>query len=342
MKFDFCIGNPPYQQEKTGDSNTATPVYHNFIDAAYQVANKTLLIHPARFLFNAGYTPKDWNEKMLNDEHLKILLYNPNASEIFPGVEIKGGVAISYHDNGKEFGAIKIFTQYNDINSILHKVLNSKQFESLSDIIVSSFAYHFTKAFYNENPELLGRASKGHDYDIQSNTFSVFPEVFSEESSIDDSYIRILGRENNKRSWKYIKRKYVTDVSNLDYYKIFLPKATGIGQFGEILPELILGKPGDGATVTFISIGCFKTEQEAINCSKYIKTKLSRAILNVLKVTQDNTPGKWKYVPLQNFTDKSDIDWNVSIANIDRQLFKKYGLSAEEINFIETHVKEME
>lgn len=75
---------------------------------------------------------------------------------------------------------------------------------------------------------------------------------------------------------------------------------------------------------------------------KYIKSKFARAMLNVLKITQHLTPDVWKYVPRQDFTDKSDIDWSVSIANIDKQLYKKYGLSEEEIAFIETNVKEME
>ena len=68
MKFDFCIGNPPYQENRQGESNTQTPVYNTFMDAAYGVSDKTMLITPARFLFNAGYTPKDWNKKMLNDK----------------------------------------------------------------------------------------------------------------------------------------------------------------------------------------------------------------------------------------------------------------------------------
>ena len=74
----------------------------------------------------------------------------------------------------------------------------------------------------------------------------------------------------------------------------------------------------------------------------YLKTKFVRTMLGLLKITQDNDREAWKFVPLQNFTSNSDIDWNTSIPNIDRQLYKKYGFSPEEIEFIETHVKEME
>lgn len=340
--FDFAIGNPPYQNELMGDSNTATPVYHTFMDSAYDLSDKTLLITPARFLFNAGYTPKDWNQKMLNDEHLKVISYMPDSAQVFSGVDIKGGVVITYHDNEQTFGAIRIFTRYKEVNTILPKVLSEKSFLSISDIIVTSFAYHYTNALYEENPDLRGRASKGHSYDIQSNAFSVFPEVFFDEvPNGNDSYIRILGRSKGKRCWKYIKRKYVTDVSNLDAYKAFYPKATGTGQFGEELPEAVIGSIGDGGTVTFLSIGNFKTVEEAKNCVKYAKTKFARTLLGVLKVTQDNTPGKWKYVPLQDFSSNSDIDWSKSVHEIDLQLYRKYGLSNEEIDFIETNVKEM-
>lgn len=92
-----------------------------------------------------------------------------------------------------------------------------------------------------------------------------------------------------------------------------------------------------------MSIGSFEklSEAEAEACLKYIKTKFARALLGVLKVTQHNSPDKWKYVPLQDFTSTSDIDWSKTIPDIDQQLYKKYGLSNDEINFIETHVKEM-
>ena len=339
--FDYVIGNPPYQEEKQGDSNTATPMYNHFMDATYEISDKVELIHPARFLFNAGYTPKNWNKKMLNDVHFKVLLYEPDGTKVFPNTDIKGGIAITYRDQHKDFGAIEIFTQYTEMNQILHKILGSPDFIGLSSIIVTSFAYHYSKTLYEENSQLRGRASQGHDYDIQSNAFSVYPEVFFDNPPDDENYIRILGREGNNRCWKYIKRSYVTEVSNLDTYKVFFPKATGIGQFGEILPEGIIGKPGDGGTVTFISIGSFSSEKEALNCLKYTKGKFARALLSVLKVTQDNTPGKWKYVPLQDFTPNSDIDWSKSIHEIDLQLYHKYGLDEKEIEFIETHVKEM-
>ena len=139
-----------------------------------------------------------------------------------------------------------------------------------------------------------------------------------------------------------MKRKYVDYPNNLPKWKVFVPKSNGSGALGEVLSTPLIGKPLIGHTQTFMSIGCFDTEQEAQNLLKYIKSKFARTMLGVLKVTQDNPPKTWKYVPLQDFTSSSDIDWTKSVHEIDLQLYDKYGLTAEERNFIETNVKEMD
>ena len=110
MKFDYVIGNPPYQEETDSDSTRMPPVYNLFMDESYKVAHKVELITPARFLFNAGYTPKSWNEKILNDEHFKVLMYEVDSAKFFPNIDIKGGVAITYRDARQVFGAIGTFT----------------------------------------------------------------------------------------------------------------------------------------------------------------------------------------------------------------------------------------
>ena len=155
-----------------------------------------------------------------------------------------------------------------------------------------------------------------------------------------------MGREGNERVYKYIRRDYVNHVPNLDKYKVFVPKSNGSGALGEVLStpvigQPVIGQPVIGHTETFISIGSFDTNEEAQACYKYVCSKFCRVMLGILKCTPDNPPEKWKYVPLQDFTPSSDIDWTKSIEEIDQQLYKKYELSKEEIDFIETHVKEM-
>jgi len=344
MKFDFVIGNPPYQDETLGDNKGfAPPVYHKFLEEAYKIANTVEMIHPARFLFNAGSTPKQWNEQMLQDPHLKVLYFEQDSSKVFSNTDIKGGVVITHHDNAKDYGAIGTFTAYDELNTILKKIKRKNDFSEFSTIVITRTAYRLTDKMHDEHPEALGQLSNGHAYDMSTNIFERLPQIFYDEKPQDGAeYIQILGRENNERVYKYVRRDYINTVSNLDKYKIFLPKANGVGALGEILSMPILSDPMIGATETFLSIGAFEQKAEAEAALKYIKTKFARVLLGVLKTTQDITPEKWKCVPLQDFTHSSDIDWSTSIAEIDKQLYKKYNLSNEEIDFIETKVKEME
>lgn len=344
MKFDFIIGNPPYQDETLGENRGfAPPIYHLFLDGAYKVADKVELIHPARFLFNAGSTPKAWNQKMLADPHLKVLHYEQDASKIFSNTEIKGGVAITYHDIDKDYGEIGTFTAYQELNLILHKVHQHQNFSEFSSIVITRTAYRLTDKLHSDYPQAIYQLSSGHAYDMSTNIFERLPQVFYDIRPQDgQKYIQILGREGNNRVYKFIREDYVNKVINLHKYKLYLPKANGAGALGEVLSPPVLAEPGIGSTETFLSIGAFETENEAQAALKYIKTKFARIMLGVLKTTQDITPQKWENVPLQDFTTTSDIDWSKSISEIDQQLYEKYDLDETEIQFIETHAKEME
>lgn len=342
MKFDYVIGNPPYQDDTLGDNATfAPPVYNLFLEESYKIADKVEMIHPARFLFNAGSTPKAWNKKMLADEHLKILFYEQNSAKVFANTDIKGGVVVSYHNVNENYGAIEVFTPYDELNSVMKKVYSRKDFKSFSNIVITRTAYRLTDKMHQDFPQAINQLSKGHAYDMSTNIFERLPQIFLDDKP-DDTYIKILGRTNNERVYKYVKKEYVCEVLNLDKWKLFIPKASGVGELGEVISTPVITEPSVGHTESFLSIGIFDTKIETENCLKYIKTKFTRTLLGVLKITQDITPEKWKYVPLQDFTENSDIDWNKSIPEIDKQLYAKYGLSKDEINFIETNVKEME
>ena len=346
MKFDFIIGNPPYQDESNGElRNYAPPIYNLFMDECYKLSDRVELIHPARFLFNAGSTSKKWNECRLQDPHFKVLFYEEDGLKVFPSLStpLRGGVAITYRDAYEKFGAINTFTKYAEVNSILHKVIYNGNFHSLMDIVYSRTSCRLTDKMHEDHPNALSKLSNGHPYDMSSNIFQRLPEIFYDEKPFDKhEYIKILGRENNKRVYKYIQKEYVKETENLYSYKIYIAQATGSGEFGEALSEIIIEGPGVGATETFISIGNFTDKKEAVSISKYLKTKFTRTMLSILKVTQNGNKPVWKYVPLQDFTEHSDIDWTKSVAEIDKQLYAKYGLDETEINFIETHVKEMQ
>lgn len=344
MKFDVVVGNPPYQDENVGSNNQATPVYNYFYDLAEKIGEKYSLISPARFLSNQGATPKAWNKKMLNDSHVQIQYFNAKSMDVFPGVDIKGGVVVLHRDGEKEYGAIDTFIPFDELRSIFHKVKSFSE-ETISALVFSPDSYRLTDKLFEKHPELKDRTDASHAKAVASSVFSRYPEIFFDEKPQDgEDYIQIYGRLSGKRVYKFVKRLYVAEHANLDKWKVILPGANGTGAFGETLSTPIIAGPGIGHNQTFVSIGKFDTRFEAESLLKYIKSKFGRAMLGIMKTTQNNqSKNTWSKVPLQNFSEKSmNIDWKLSNSEIDRQLYKKYSLSQNEINFIETNVKEMD
>ena len=322
MKFDFIIGNPPYQESQE-TNNKAEAIYHYFYDNVSEITDRYMLISPARFLFNAGLTPKVWNKKMLSDNHLKVVKYYSNSADVFNNVNINGGVAIIYRDKNQNFGAINNFIPFDVLRKLAEKFKTDIE-NTLSSIIYGGRSeLKFNETFISEYPDIkeriLATIRKKHpsisslgpneEYEIKSSSFERTPFVFYDNDPCDgDEYYKILGIESGKRVFKWIKRKYLSprfpERNNIKCFKIFISNADGAaGQIGKPIPARILGKP------------------------------------MIAHPYESSIP---TFMPLQDFTPNSDIDWTKSVADIDRQLYAKYGLDESEIEFIETHVKEME
>jgi regulator of RNase E activity RraB len=339
MKFDIAIGNPPYQEETLGTSDN--PIYHLFMSQAYQLSEKACFITPARFLFNAGKTPKAWNREMLNDPHLEVAFYEEDSSKVFPNsVEIKGGIAVTLRDKSQKRGPILTFTPHLELSRILSKVKKHTDFRPLSNIVYLQNKF-LLDALYADKPEYVNIiGSGGRERRLTTSIFSQL-DVFTSNMVHDDD-LKVLGLINNTRVYRFIPSKYVETTVNTHKFKVVLPKTNSSGGLGEELSSPVIGEPGLGYTQSFIGIGNFDTLFEAESALNYIKTKFARAMLGTLKVTQDNNRDTWKNVPMQDFSKHSDIDWRRSINEIDQQLYKKYGLSSEEIAFIEAQIRPME
>lgn len=345
MKFDAIVGNPPYQNETA--TNKKEPVYPYFWECTKKISGLVSLITPARFLFDAGQTSKEWNRDMLQDEHISVINYYPDSKEVFQSVDIKGGVVILLRDNKKNFGAIDTFTAFSELNTILKKVKRELQKEkSIADCVYNQTRFNLDALYadYPEFQDIIG--SDGKDKRFRNNIFDKI-SLFSKERN-GDTDVEIIGLVSNKRTSRFFPIKYV-DISheNLFRYKVLVPAANGSGAIGEILStpvigQPVIGQPVIGHTQSFISVGAFETENEAVALLKYIKSKFARVMLGVLKVTQHNPASTWRFVPLQDFTEDSDIDWSKSIPEIDQQLYVKYNLTEEEIAFIESKIKPME
>lgn len=345
--FDTVIGNPPYNEDFNigGNKRYARPLYHHFINLSMSIGEQTLLVTPARFLFDAGSTPKEWNHRMLNDPHLSVLDYYHCSMKLFPKIDLKSGISIISYNNNKENegGAIKTFIPEPPLKSI-HQKVACKTRGSLSSIVSPRASYHLTEYALLEHPEIKRIMAQHTEHVVGSNAFSKLDDIIYFETKPDDTheYVRLLGLLNGKHTYRWIRLDYLRYPESFKQWKIFIGKADHTGAFGKILASPVIGEPFMGATDTFLTIGGFTTREEAEACCKYVKTRFCRVLLNILKRTQDATRGKWRYVPLQNFTSNSFIDWKQSISKIDQQLYKYYGLTVDEQQWIESHVTAME
>lgn len=206
-KFDVVIGNPPYQED-SALSTRKPPIYNKFMDAAFKISDRVELITPARFLFNAGQTPKDWNKERLADKHFKVLDYIPDASTVFPNTDIKGGVAITFRDKNNNYGAIEAFTAFPELNSILKKVKSGVDVDkqNIASIVSNRGLYRFSEDFYRDFPMAKSKVGSGTGNMIASNLFEKVPEAFSKELSGSND-VQLLGRLNGKRVYKSITKK---------------------------------------------------------------------------------------------------------------------------------------
>lgn len=334
-KFYAVVGNPPYQVEPELGSTRSLPIYDKFMDESFKVGERTELITPARFLFDSGQTNSSWNKKMLGSRHFKVMHYEADSSRVFCGVDIKGGVAVTYHDHSKDYEPIGMFIPIRELEGIVNKAGASSVEMSLAGIAGTQSNYNFDE-LYRDHPDCRQFISgEGRHSQLKSNALERVP-IFTERQQNEDD-LRILGLVNRERVYRYCPRKYI-DLQNesLFKWKVIVPASNGSGALGEVLSTPLIG-----FTQTFMSIGRFDSEEEAEAALAYVKTKFCRVLLGVLKNTQHNPPVTWRLIPLQDFTSTSDIDWSQSVSEVDQQLYRKYGLDADEIEFIESHVKEM-
>ena len=375
MKFDFVIGNPPYQ----GDNHKQ--LYPDFYLEAQKCADNVEMIFPTGW-----QVPKNaLNLQKMNTVDVKEdkqIVFINNISNAFPNVSGVGETNIilwkknyDNQNNGKQLiytngqnpelkklicKKSELLTNFPKILQQISNHFTNDEKHNLSSIVCSGRSVlKFNDEFINKYPDSpkkrlqaiqakqpnTTKLGPNEEYELKTSTFDVLDYAFLKEDPHSDNYYKLYGSSNNKRVARWIEKKYMTPRypkdNNLNCYKVLIAKAASAGDFGAKLSDTIIAHPNESCTSTFYGIGYFQTLLEAQNCSKYIKTKLFRALLGLLKTTRDNPAPVFAFIPLQDFSDKSDIDWSQTIKEIDCQLYKKYNLSEEEIEFIETNVKEM-
>ncbi|WP_337904790.1 Eco57I restriction-modification methylase domain-containing protein [Mesomycoplasma ovipneumoniae] len=343
VDFGSVIGNPPYQ-ENNSLRNRDDSIYNLFMEMGYSISDICIFVTPARFLNNVGSTPTIWNNKMLNDQHFKVERYAAKSTDIFEHVDIKGGIAITSRNQNLIYEPIEMFVSSNILREIYEKVkIKSNNFEdNISSLMYVQNKFNLKNVF-DDFPKLENIIKK--EKRITSSAFKDYNELFKEHRF--NNSVQIYGRVSNKRTYMWMHKKYLEPHDNFEFYKVFVPAANGSGALGEVLstPVIgypVIGYPVIGYTQTFISLGKFKTEHEAEALLKYIKSKFARLMLGLKKTTQNNkTKETWSKIPMQDFTENSDIDWTKSIVEIDEQLFDKYNLSIEERQHINKSIKDM-
>lgn len=237
MKFDFIIGNPPFNEEAPGTSTSDKPIYHLFMNEAFELSDKVELITPARFLFDAGATPTAWNKKMLSDNHFKVLFYEANTKNIFSSAEIPGGIVITYRDNNVDFGQIGTFTAYQELNLILKKTMPFLNSQGSLNVIIYT-QNKFNLDILNASIPDLDRIDKR----LESNIFKL--NIFTEKPLYNDD-LKIIGLFENKRVFRYVNRKFIDidNSPNIDKYKIILSKSNGASGTLGIEPARLITMP---------------------------------------------------------------------------------------------------
>ena len=343
MKFDFVIGNPPYQE--MSKNKMTRSIYPDFVRSSQAIGQIVSLVMPARWMSgeNGPYREtQHFIDEMLKGDHLQSFHLYPNSSDLFPNVDIKGGVCFFVWNRAyscdrvnytiTENGAYKkvltsfriaenVIIRFPELISILEKT------KAISTIYLNTWVssrnpFGFISDLFTKNKEGVSR--------------------ISEEKQQDDDYL-VHGLLKNKRVIRYIPNSALKKNIHIAHsYKVFLPRANGSGVFGEVFSTPMIGTPMMICTETFLQIGVFDNCTEAENLLKYVKTKYFRTMVGIKKTAVFNYKECFTFVPLQDFTAASDIDWSRSVAEIDRQLYAKYGLSAEEVAFIDEKIKPME
>lgn len=333
MQFQAVVGNPPYQIDDGGNGSSARPLYNLFIDQSKILTSRFVaLITPSRW-FAGGKGLDDFRETMLNDRRINTIVDYPNPKDCFPTLNISGGVSYFLWDkeyNGdcflvnmiqgtksiqrRSLNEFDIFVRYNDAINIIRKITKSTK-NFLSEIISS-------------------RKPFGIDSFVRGNNVKTKQSV----TVYSSAGIGYLPRSSILQGKEFI-----------DLHKVIIGKALS-GHIGEtdekgqvrVLARMFVLEPGSVCTESYLLAGGYKNKNEALHLELYFKTKFLRFLLLQALTSMNITKDKFRFVPMQDFTSKSDIDWSKSVAEIDKQLYKKYGLDKKEIAFIESMIKPME
>jgi len=342
MKFNVIVGNPPYQESDGGAQASARPIYHHFVNIAKKLNPTHIsMIMPTRW-YAGGRGLNDFREQMLNDTGISELHDFLKPDLIFPNINLRGGICFllwdNQHDNSKDL--TNVYTYNDDLNPTIN--LRSLKTDD-SDILIR----------HNRAIEITEKVKLNDDFESFENYISSlrpfgFRGYFTKDEkfrSSNEGLKNPIVCYGKGKQIGYLERDEINKNEDwISKYKVYTARANNIGtELNDDNLNTFIGKPNTICTESYIvvGIGLKLNNYSASNLSKYFKTRFARFQHSIGKAGQDATSKTYKFIPLQDFTSKSDINWTKSIEEIDKQLYEKYKLSKEEIEFIEKMIKTM-
>jgi Eco57I restriction-modification methylase len=335
MQFDVIVGNPPYQLDDGGYGTSAGAIYNMFVSQAKKLNPRYLtMVIPARW-FSGGKGLDQFRDEMINDDRIRVIHDFPDSSEVFPGVQIKGGVCfflwdrdnrglakVVTHDKGAQISFTErplvekgsdVFIRYNEGVEILKQVISHETGGGQEELV------------------LLLQGNKSFKNHVSSSKPFGF-RTFFQGTKIQKEGDVLIHQNGGKG---FVSRSDVSKNQQLiDTWKVFIPAA---GSGSDAFPHMILGKPflgkpGEISSETYNCIGPFASETEAKNVISYVTTRFFRFLVLLHKPSQHATQSVYTFVPNQDFS----IPWT------DEMLYKKYRITKSQVDFIDSMVRSME
>ena len=343
VKFGAVVGNPPYQEDDGGAQKSAKPIYHHFVRMSKILGEKySTLIIPARW-YAGGKGLDDFREEMINDKTIQQLDDFLHPEEVFPDTSNRGGVCYFLRNSSynNEINNVKVVSHYNanNISSAYRKmktrnldifIRDQKSIDILDKVFIDEKLITMEEYISPRKP-----------FGIESNIINT-----SKWSTNINSFTNPIKCLAKGLKFGYIDLQNVVSHRNwIEKWKVYTPRANNVGtELNDDNLNTIIGQPNSICTEAYIVIGADLelNENSANNIRKYFKSKFARFMHGIAKASHDASRTTYRFVPVQDFTSNSDINWSKSIAEIDKQLYKKYGLSEDEINYIESMIKPME
>lgn len=340
VKFGAVVGNPPYQISDGGAQASAKPIYQHFVLLGKELSNKyTCFITPTRW-FAGGKGLDEFRDLMLNDCTMKELHDFTTPEDVFPNTNNRGGICYFINDIEKNNDIVRVVTYKDDkVTSDVNRTLIVDGIDIfIRDSIGLGILDKIFRGNYENNFSLIVSSRKPFGLD---GNFVKNKEFNSSNNGLKDP-IKCYGRSQKNG---YIEKIFITkNVNWINRWKVYTPYANNIGtELNDDNQNSFIGEPNSVCTETFLIIGAELNlnKESAENLSTYLRTKFSRYLHSLSKISQHGTSKTYRFLPLQDFTDNLDIDWAKSINEIDEQLFNKYNLTEDERDHIKSSIKDM-